>query len=167
MGDYYPKSIQIGGALKKKNLKKFFEAMREGYLETDWSGPQADFKNAKELIAACNDKGHLVLMDDQAGMRFEHFIEVCHGLKLSYDVHRDPLYECNADGLSVRWIKGQRKPFRFDYPCEDGFGAVLVQGIHVETAIGLLERGLASMALAKLRESLPDIPPLPKFEVTK
>jgi hypothetical protein len=167
MGDYYPKSIQIGGTLKKKDLKKFFSAMRESYLKVDWAGPQADFKNAKELIAACNDKGHLVLMDEQAGMRFETFLEVCDELKLSYDVHRGPLYECNADGCSVRWIKGQRKPFRFDYFCDDGFCSVLVPGYHVETAIGLLTAGRPDMAVAKLRESLPEIPELPKFEVGK
>lgn len=167
MGDYYPKSIQIGGVLKKKDVKKFISGIKTAYLETDWaqSPDHPGIQNLDALRKAVNNAGHLVLMNDQAGHRFEDFVELCTELKLSFDVHRDPLYDCNADGESVRWTKGQRKPFVFHYACDEGFVDRLIASFHIESAIDLLTAGRPDMALAKLRECCPVIPPLPKFEV--
>ena len=103
----------------------------------------------------------IIFRDDQARYgEFEELVELCRQLGLSYDRISDARYEHN--GESARWRPDMERPLVED---ADQSGKPMVHCECIEECLATLRAGRIAEGIKALQDLVPDVAPLPRFEV--
>ncbi len=166
MADRFPGEIHIGGTLRvadhdPHDIDLFLGQCSE--QPTEWGesghGDVLTLDTIDEVID--EDTGWITFRDDQACYgEFEELEELCRQLGLSYDRTSDARYEHN--GEAERWRPGMERPLVEN---ADQSGKPMVHCECIEACLVTLKAGRVEEGIKALQDLVPQVAPLPKFEV--
>jgi len=166
MADRFAGEIHIGGTLRvadrdPDDVSEFLGECSE--QPTDWGeSGQRDALTVDTIEQVIDqDTGWITFRNDQARYgEFEELEGLCRQLGLSYDRTSDARYEHN--GESARWRPGMERPLVEN---ADQSGKPMVHCECIEACLATLKAGRIAEGIKALEELVPEVAPLPRFEV--
>jgi hypothetical protein len=159
MADRMAAEIEIGGTLRHEDVPKLIEAFGCDGVGTTWGVRNAGSMSIEALVG---DTGTIHVMDDEArNGELQHIEAACRQLGLTYIRKSEGKCECAPE--IAWWTPGMTEPNTITTNADH---EVVISQEQITPIITLLEEGKPDHALVELKRLFPELPAIPRLEVT-